>query len=221
MERKLDSKSPSPARNLVAVAQHSHHLDPASLDVKRSANPEVNEIIVKIEMKKFQNLIENRIKHKNNLLQADMKRVYPLTKKTEAAVTTGSISGQERAQVASPSRKKYRLKTNKKRVGSTETQGADKEATVYEQGATSGEDMVDQSIVIQASVAAANANANEVSQITANAAAKEATAKTRAQQVTSLDASTHHQGTAVGTASEGSADCDYEKFMPQSQLWFV
>ena len=31
-------------------------------------------------MKKFQNLVENRIKHKNNLLQADMKRVYPLNK---------------------------------------------------------------------------------------------------------------------------------------------
>lgn len=41
---------------------------------------EVNEIIVKIEMKKFQNLIENRIKHKNNLLQADAKRLYPMNK---------------------------------------------------------------------------------------------------------------------------------------------
>ena len=30
-------------------------------------------------MKKFQNLIENRIKHKNNLLQADIKRVYPMS----------------------------------------------------------------------------------------------------------------------------------------------
>ena len=41
----------------------------------------VNDIIVKIEMKKFQNLIANKIKHKNNLLQADMLRVYPLSKK--------------------------------------------------------------------------------------------------------------------------------------------
>ena len=48
------------------------------------SNPDVNEIIVKIEMKKFQNLIENRIKHKNNLLQADMTRVFPLTKKEHA-----------------------------------------------------------------------------------------------------------------------------------------
>ena len=53
-----------------------------------SNNPDVNDIIVKIEMKKFQNLIENRIKHKNNLLQADMKRVYPLTKKPRAGGMT-------------------------------------------------------------------------------------------------------------------------------------
>ena len=63
--------------------------DPTSLDnqnkqlgktpVIAPGNPDVNEYIVKIEMKKFQNLIENRIKHKNNLTQADMVRVYPLT----------------------------------------------------------------------------------------------------------------------------------------------
>ena len=55
---------------------------------RRNSNPDVNEIIVKIEMKKFQNLIENRIKHKNNLLRADMKRVYPLTKKPFAGGMT-------------------------------------------------------------------------------------------------------------------------------------
>ena len=38
-------------------------------------------------MKKFQNLIANKIKHKNNLLQADMMRVYPLTKKEQAGMT--------------------------------------------------------------------------------------------------------------------------------------
>ena len=38
-------------------------------------------------MKKFQNLIANKIKHKNNLLQADMLRVYPLTKKGRAGMT--------------------------------------------------------------------------------------------------------------------------------------
>ena len=58
------------------------NLTSAGLEAKRGSNPDVNEIIVKIEMKKFQNLVENKIKHKNNLLRADMKRVYPLTKKT-------------------------------------------------------------------------------------------------------------------------------------------
>lgn len=38
-------------------------------------------------MKKFQNLIANKIKHKNNLLQADMMRVYPLTKKGQVGMT--------------------------------------------------------------------------------------------------------------------------------------
>ena len=47
-------------------------------------------------MKKFQNLIENRIKHKNNLLQADMKRVYPLTKKQQAGGLT--LYDQHRSQ---------------------------------------------------------------------------------------------------------------------------
>ena len=40
----------------------------ANLEARKSSNPDVNEIIVKIEMKKFQNLIENKIKHKNNLI---------------------------------------------------------------------------------------------------------------------------------------------------------
>ena len=40
----------------------------------------VNEIIVKIEMKKFQNLINNRIRKKNNLINMDIYRIYPLNK---------------------------------------------------------------------------------------------------------------------------------------------
>ena len=69
--------SNSPQRN----GQPSPDLHESTMEARRESNPDVNEIIVKIEMKKFQNLIENRIKHKNNLLQSDMKRVYPLTKK--------------------------------------------------------------------------------------------------------------------------------------------
>lgn len=43
-------------------------------------NADTNEIIDQIEMKKSQKLLEKRIRHKNNLLQADMK-IFPLTKK--------------------------------------------------------------------------------------------------------------------------------------------
>jgi hypothetical protein len=31
-------------------------------------------------MKKFQNLVENRLKNKNILLRADVKRLYPMNK---------------------------------------------------------------------------------------------------------------------------------------------
>ena len=40
----------------------------------------INEIIVKIEMKKFQNLINNRKQRKNNLVNADAGRIFPLNK---------------------------------------------------------------------------------------------------------------------------------------------
>jgi len=39
---------------------------------------EVNDIILKIEMKKFQKLIENRALKKNSLLKSDIKRLYPM-----------------------------------------------------------------------------------------------------------------------------------------------
>ena len=38
----------------------------------------MNDIIMKIELKKFQKLIENRIQRKNALLNADIKRLYPM-----------------------------------------------------------------------------------------------------------------------------------------------
>ena len=49
------------------------------ISTKRSQSP-VNDIIVKIEMKKFQNLIANRRQRKNNLVNQDIKRIYPLNK---------------------------------------------------------------------------------------------------------------------------------------------
>ena len=43
-------------------------IDIGGNDQTSKADAGVNDIIVKIEMKKFQNLIANKIKHKNNLL---------------------------------------------------------------------------------------------------------------------------------------------------------
>lgn len=39
-----------------------------------------NEIIDKTEMKKFQNFISNRLERKNNLVQGDANRTFPLNK---------------------------------------------------------------------------------------------------------------------------------------------
>ncbi len=39
---------------------------------------DVNDIILKIEMKKFHKLIQNRVQHKNTLLKADITRLYPI-----------------------------------------------------------------------------------------------------------------------------------------------
>ena len=53
-------------------------------------------------MKKFQNLIENRIRHKNNLLQADVKRLYPINK-----LMSNGFKPFENDQPKSPKRKKH------------------------------------------------------------------------------------------------------------------
>lgn len=47
---------------------------------------EVNDIIMKIELKKFQKLIENRIQRKNALLKADIKRQYPMCNHSNSKV---------------------------------------------------------------------------------------------------------------------------------------
>ena len=41
-------------------------------------NDEVNDIILRIEMKKFEKLIENRALKKNSLLKTEIKRLYPM-----------------------------------------------------------------------------------------------------------------------------------------------
>lgn len=62
------SPSNLPKTDQFATNPTSIKLDDKKLHRPGGSNPLVNEIIVKVEMKKFQNLIENRIKHKNNLL---------------------------------------------------------------------------------------------------------------------------------------------------------
>lgn len=52
----------------------------SSKDALLKLDGSVNEIIVKIEMKKFQNLINNRLERKNNLVNCDAARVFPLSK---------------------------------------------------------------------------------------------------------------------------------------------
>lgn len=47
---------------------------------------EVNDIIMKIELKKFQKLIENRIQRKNALLNSDTHRLFPLCNQPQAQV---------------------------------------------------------------------------------------------------------------------------------------
>jgi hypothetical protein len=47
---------------------------------KSAPDDSVNEIIAKIEMRKFQNLIKNRLQRKNNLVNMDITRIYPLNK---------------------------------------------------------------------------------------------------------------------------------------------
>jgi hypothetical protein len=41
---------------------------------------EVNDILMKVEMKKFEKMIENRVKNKNALLNPTLKRLYPLSR---------------------------------------------------------------------------------------------------------------------------------------------
>jgi len=70
-----------PSRTMQIAEKHLRMKSPireAGLDPDQPEH--INEIIVKIEMKKFQNLINNRLKRKNNLMNADIKRVFPVNK---------------------------------------------------------------------------------------------------------------------------------------------
>ena len=60
------------------IAQHQDAL--AVAQQKREHGESFNEIIVKVEMRKFQNLINNRLQKRNNLVSADINRVFPINK---------------------------------------------------------------------------------------------------------------------------------------------
>lgn len=58
------------------LAQHSDAL--ALAKQKKEHGDSFNEIIVKVEMRKFQNLINNRLQKRNNLVTSDINRVFPI-----------------------------------------------------------------------------------------------------------------------------------------------
>ena len=97
--------------------------EPALADKTPNKSPspqdnEVNEIIVKIELKKFQNLIENRIKHKNNLLQSDIRRLYPMNKVVDGSARLFEVTSSAIAD------KKPSTKTERRRQASLDSQGS-------------------------------------------------------------------------------------------------
>ncbi len=53
---------------------------------------EVNDILMKVEMKKFEKMIENRVKNKNALLNPTLKRLYPLSRQSDAEKCTENFS---------------------------------------------------------------------------------------------------------------------------------
>lgn len=80
---------------------------------------QINEIIVKIEMKKFQNLITNRLERKNNLVSTDVNRVFPLNKITDgtARIAQAPTSFQEGLTKLNPRLFNYYEKRNKSLLG--------------------------------------------------------------------------------------------------------
>ena len=83
----------------------------------------INEIIVKMEMKKFQNLINNRLQRKNNLVNADTHRVFPMNKIADgtATVAQAPTSFAEGLVKLNPKLFTFYEKLNKKQQGAKTT----------------------------------------------------------------------------------------------------
>lgn len=74
-------------------------------------------------MKKFQNLITNRLQRKNNLVSTDVNRVYPLNKITDgtARVADAPTSFQEGLTKLNPRLFNYYEKRNKSLKGAVQS----------------------------------------------------------------------------------------------------
>ena len=226
LSKQYDSSSPNRQTNIVDPDNSA-----ANLEARKGSNPYVNEIIVKIEMKKFQNLIENRIKHKNNLLQADMKRVYPLTKKTQDCGET--LYDQFKREQASPKRKKYaNLNGNKLNssvnLDTSQMQQQNQQSKMQtgygtDDAYASGEEVIalgDNTTISEAP--AQNSNINNISVFKKTSGGN--TAETsQAFNNTSIHGRLLNSQEARDTneISQQQTDRGYEQSMPQSQLWFV
>lgn len=73
-----------------------------------------NEIIAKIEMKKIQNLIENRLNRKNTLVDATCKRTYPLNQLSTGKARVADVGILFNQNIGKLNRKLYPIsKTDK------------------------------------------------------------------------------------------------------------
>ena len=114
----LESQSPEQLKDFCLSFMKSFFegkldiLKTTTLEEGKEEEEEVNDIIMKIELKKFQKLIENRIQRKNTLLNSDTHRLFPLCnqplsqqaqKTDEAAVPVSTLwktQQQPRSQTA-------------------------------------------------------------------------------------------------------------------------
>ncbi len=65
---------------------------------------------MKIELRKFQKLIENRIRRKNTLLKADIKRMFPQCYHGVKPLTDEFKPAPNNLDVISPKEKNFKMK---------------------------------------------------------------------------------------------------------------
>ena len=80
-----------------------------------------NEIIAKIEMKKIQNLIENRLNRKNTLVDATCKRTYPLNQLSNGKARAADVGVLFKQNIGKLNKKIYPNAKNESRATATAT----------------------------------------------------------------------------------------------------